>query len=118
MATSLDLSDADQKKFAAQSAAAQARSALAVRRAEVAAAEGKLFEVSVGRASALPWPAQHFDVLVGNPPWDEPPGRAASSFAERWAAARDLPVGDRSPSHAASAACATPLTLDVGSGNC
>src|SRR5207237_7812438 len=46
VATSLDLSDADQKKFAAQSAAAQARAALAVRRAEVAAAEGKLFEVS------------------------------------------------------------------------
>jgi outer membrane protein TolC len=46
VATSLDLSDADQKKFAAQSAAAQARADLEVRRAEMAAAEGRLFEGS------------------------------------------------------------------------
>jgi len=46
VATSLDLSDADQKKFAAQSAAAQARADLEVRRAEMAAAEGRLFEAS------------------------------------------------------------------------
>ncbi len=46
VATSLDLSDADQKKFAAQSAAAQAKAALEVRRAEVAAAEGRLYEAS------------------------------------------------------------------------
>ena len=46
VATSLDLSDADQKKFAAQSAAAQARAELSIRRAEVAAAEGRLYELS------------------------------------------------------------------------
>ncbi len=46
VATSLDLSDADQKKFAAQSAAAQARAGLQVRRAELAAAEGRLFQLS------------------------------------------------------------------------
>lgn len=46
VATSLDLSDADQKKFAAQSAAAQARAALEVRKAEVAAAEGRLYSLS------------------------------------------------------------------------
>jgi outer membrane protein len=46
VATSLDLSDADQKKFAAQSAAAQSRADLEMRRAEMAAAEGRLFEAS------------------------------------------------------------------------
>jgi outer membrane protein TolC len=46
VATSLDLSDADQRKFAAQSAAAQARSQLEVRRAELAASEGRLYEAA------------------------------------------------------------------------
>jgi outer membrane protein TolC len=46
VATSLDLSDADQRKFAAQSAAAQARAAVEVRRAEIAAAEGALFDLT------------------------------------------------------------------------
>lgn len=46
VATSLDLSDADQKKFAAASGAAQARAALQIRRTEVAAAEGRLFELA------------------------------------------------------------------------
>jgi outer membrane protein TolC len=46
VATSLDLSDADQKKFAAQSAAAQARAEVQIRRAEVAAAEGRLYEAA------------------------------------------------------------------------
>jgi outer membrane protein TolC len=46
VATSLDLSDADQKRFAAASAAAQARAALEVRRAEVAAAEGRLYKLA------------------------------------------------------------------------
>ena len=46
VATSLDLSDADQKKFAAASGAAQARAALQIRRTEVAAAEGRLFELT------------------------------------------------------------------------
>jgi len=46
VATSLDLSDADQKKFAAQSAAAQSRAEVDVRRAEVAAAEGRLYSLA------------------------------------------------------------------------
>jgi len=44
VATSLDLTDADNKKFAAASAAAQARATVEVRRAEIAAAEGRLFD--------------------------------------------------------------------------
>ena len=44
VATSLDLSDADNKRFQADSAAASARAALDVRRAELAAAEGRLFK--------------------------------------------------------------------------
>jgi outer membrane protein TolC len=44
VATSLDLTDADNKKFAAASLAAQARATVEVRRAEVAAAEGRLFD--------------------------------------------------------------------------
>lgn len=46
VATSLDLSDADQRRFAAQNAAAQARAAVEVRRAEIAAAEGRLYDLS------------------------------------------------------------------------
>lgn len=45
----------------------------------------------------LPWPEGGFDVVVGNPPWTEPRSRA-KALAERWAAARGLAVGDRSPS--------------------
>ena len=44
VATSLDLTDADSKKFTAASTAAQARATVEVRRAEVAAAEGRLFD--------------------------------------------------------------------------
>jgi outer membrane protein TolC len=44
VATSLDLTDADNKRFAATSGAAQARATVEVRRAEVAAAEGRLFD--------------------------------------------------------------------------
>lgn len=47
IATSLDLSDADQKKFAAQSSAAQARTLVEIRKAEIAAAEGRLYALSV-----------------------------------------------------------------------
>ncbi len=43
VATSLDLTDADNKKFGAESAAAQARAGLEIRKAEVAAAEGRLY---------------------------------------------------------------------------
>jgi outer membrane protein len=43
VATSLDVTDADNRRFQAQSAAAQARATVEIRRAEVAAAEGRLF---------------------------------------------------------------------------
>jgi outer membrane protein TolC len=46
VSTSLDLSDADQKKFAAQSAVAQARTVVEIRKAEIAASEGKLYLIS------------------------------------------------------------------------
>jgi outer membrane protein len=46
VATSLDLSDADQRKFAAQSSAAQARTAVEIRKAEIAAAEGRLYQLT------------------------------------------------------------------------
>jgi outer membrane protein len=46
VATSLDVSVADQEKFAAQSTAAQARAQLEIRRAELAAATGRLYESS------------------------------------------------------------------------
>ena len=50
-----------------------------------------------GPAPGLPWPKHAFDIVVGNPPWTEPP-RGAKSLAERWAAANKLSVGDRNPS--------------------
>ena len=43
VSTSLDLTDADNRRFGAASSAAQARAALEIRRAEVAAAEGRLY---------------------------------------------------------------------------
>jgi outer membrane protein len=46
VATSLDVSVADQEKFLAQSTAVQARAQLEVRRAELAAAAGRLYEAS------------------------------------------------------------------------
>lgn len=48
VATSLDLTDADNKKFGAQSGAAQARAALEIRKAELIAAEGRLYATTVG----------------------------------------------------------------------
>jgi len=45
----------------------------------------------------LPWPEHAFDVLVGNPPWDEPTEKAVRS-GDAWAKLRGFPVGDRSPS--------------------
>lgn len=38
-----------------------------------------------------------FDVVIGNPPWDEPRG-GQRSLAEKWAMENELPIGDRSPS--------------------
>jgi hypothetical protein len=49
------------------------------------------------RTDMLPWPAASFDVVIGNPPWDEP--RAVPwIWAEIWAKQNNFPVGDRSPS--------------------
>ena len=47
----------------------------------------------------LPWQLGTFDVIVGNPPWDE---RKKSDIIQedRWVKAAGLPVGDRSPSQA------------------
>jgi hypothetical protein len=45
----------------------------------------------------LPWSEGSFGVIVGNPPWDEPPAGEAST-ADIWARSNELPVGDRSPS--------------------
>jgi outer membrane protein len=46
VSTSLDLSAADQTRFEAQSAVAQARAELEIRKAELAAAEGRLYDLS------------------------------------------------------------------------
>jgi hypothetical protein len=51
-------------------------------------------ELTVGR---LPWPNEAFDVVVGNPPWDEPSG-STSRIGDAWAHRARLPVGDRNPS--------------------
>jgi N-6 DNA Methylase/Eco57I restriction-modification methylase len=60
--------------------------------------EGEVPEGSASDTSRqLPWPARGFDVVVGNPPWTEPRTRS-KSLGEQWAAKRNLPVGDRSPS--------------------
>ena len=45
----------------------------------------------------LPWPAHGFDVVIGNPPWTEIEGQAATQ-AEEWALRSKRMVGDRSPS--------------------
>ena len=48
VATSLDLTDADNKKFTASSAAAQAKASVEVRKAELVAAEGRLYSSTAG----------------------------------------------------------------------
>jgi len=50
-----------------------------------------------GPAPALPWPRHAFDIVVGNPPWTEPPV-GAESLAEQWASTGGMSVGDRNPS--------------------
>jgi hypothetical protein len=47
----------------------------------------------------LRWERQSFDVVVGNPPWTEPPG-SRTSQEDYWVRSSGLPVGDRSPSQA------------------
>jgi hypothetical protein len=44
----------------------------------------------------LPWPLASFDVVVGNPPWDDPPKERDQ--VDHWADASGLPVGNRSRS--------------------
>jgi hypothetical protein len=44
------------------------------------------------------WRRSKFSVVLGNPPWSEPKGAGGETSGERWAKARELPVGDRSPS--------------------
>ncbi|MET7960972.1 HsdM family class I SAM-dependent methyltransferase [Micromonospora zamorensis] len=60
--------------------------------------EEALFDLPHRLSRGLPWPEHHFDVLIGNPPWDEPRGSSAMTAAERWAIRSGYPVGDRSPS--------------------
>lgn len=38
-----------------------------------------------------------FDLVIGNPPWDEPRG-GQRSLPEKWARENEVPIGDRSPS--------------------
>ena len=45
----------------------------------------------------LPWEEQCFDLVVGNPPWDEP-GETPATAAESWAKQNGYPIGDRSQS--------------------
>jgi hypothetical protein len=47
----------------------------------------------------LHWERHSFDVVVGNPPWTEPPG-SKTNQEDRWVRSSGLPVGDRSPSQA------------------
>lgn len=39
-----------------------------------------------------------FDVVVGNPPWDEPRGSTQEKLIDSWTREREVPVGNRSPS--------------------
>ncbi|WP_345073844.1 N-6 DNA methylase [Phytohabitans flavus] len=48
---------------------------------------------------ALPWPDGHFDVVIGNPPWTEPPSKR-NPVLERWLSDGGFSVGERNPSQA------------------
>ena len=45
------------------------------------------------------WERRSFDVVIGNPPWTEPPGSTITQ-EDAWVRASGRPVGDRSPSQA------------------
>lgn len=45
--------------------------------------------------ATLPWPTRAFDIVVGNPPWDESRG-SKIHLGEQWTRENRLPVGDRS----------------------
>ena len=49
------------------------------------------------QSQGLPWPANGFDVVVGNPPWTEIKGES-STLPEQWATRLGRAVGDRNPS--------------------
>ena len=42
----------------------------------------------------LPFPSGEFDIVVGNPPWDEP-SRTTDQLGDEWIRDKELPVGDR-----------------------
>ena len=43
---------------------------------------------------SLPFPSRAFDIVVGNPPWDEP-SRTTYQLGDEWTRDNELPVGDR-----------------------
>ena len=45
-------------------------------------------------ATSLPWATGAFDVVLGNPPWSQPP-RDRRLLSDKWASERALPVGER-----------------------
>ena len=49
--------------------------------------------------TVLRWERRSFDVVIGNPPWTEPPGSTITQ-EDAWVRASGRPVGDRSPSQA------------------
>jgi hypothetical protein len=52
---------------------------------------------ATGSEAEIPWPEKSFDVIVGNPPWTEPP-RGGGRVPDEWAQQRALPVGNRNRS--------------------
>ena len=54
-------------------------------------------EMSGETTEGLPWASRVFDVVVGNPPWSEPPG-SATRLSDEWVRQNRLPVGDRNSS--------------------
>ena len=48
-------------------------------------------------AMSVPWASGSFDVVVGNPPWNNPPG-SGIRLSDQWIHRKRLPVGDRNPS--------------------
>lgn len=59
--------------------------------------DGGELQANSNRVDVLPWSAESFDIIIGNPPWDEPKSVPAN-LAEKWAEENNLAVGDRSPS--------------------
>ncbi len=51
-------------------------------------------EPSRGSTASLPFSSRSFDIVVGNPPWDEP-SKTTDQLGDKWVRDRELPVGDR-----------------------